>query len=402
MPRQNGKGEIILVRELAGLVLFGERLIIHSAHEYKTAAEGFLRIQQVFENVDWLRRLVKTIRTSHGEEGIELKNGNRLRFLARSKGSGRGFTADCIINDEAMYLGAPSMAAMLPTLSSRPNPQVWYLGSAGTEESTQFASIRVRGTSGNPGRLTYNEWSWPEGADPTDPRNHAMANPAMNIRISGAYIVNEQETLPSVEFSRERGGVWTDGKVDPPIDPYVWGQRMDRRSAAGEVIAFAVDMAPDRSSAAIGSASIRMEDMSRQHLELIDYRSGTRWLVDRMQELHESWGPVAWVLDPGGPAGALMPELMAAGFDLRLLKTAEASRACGTLQVAVQEDLVRHIGQPALDTAIGGAASRPVGDSWLFSRKDSTDICPLVAVTYAKFGLDEYIAEGLNPADNVW
>jgi hypothetical protein len=36
-PRQNGKGSILEARELAGLFLFGEKKITHSAHEAKTA-----------------------------------------------------------------------------------------------------------------------------------------------------------------------------------------------------------------------------------------------------------------------------------------------------------------------------------------------------------------------------
>src|SRR5512135_2349968 len=37
VPRQNGKGGVLEARELAGLFLFDERLILHSAHEFKTA-----------------------------------------------------------------------------------------------------------------------------------------------------------------------------------------------------------------------------------------------------------------------------------------------------------------------------------------------------------------------------
>jgi hypothetical protein len=37
VPRQNGKGSILEARELAGLFLFDERLILHSAHEFETA-----------------------------------------------------------------------------------------------------------------------------------------------------------------------------------------------------------------------------------------------------------------------------------------------------------------------------------------------------------------------------
>jgi hypothetical protein len=41
VARQNGKGSILEARELAGLFLLGERLIIHSAHEFATSLEAF-------------------------------------------------------------------------------------------------------------------------------------------------------------------------------------------------------------------------------------------------------------------------------------------------------------------------------------------------------------------------
>jgi hypothetical protein len=44
VPRQNGKGTILEARELAGLFLLGERLLIHSAHEQDTSLEHFRRL----------------------------------------------------------------------------------------------------------------------------------------------------------------------------------------------------------------------------------------------------------------------------------------------------------------------------------------------------------------------
>ncbi len=38
ISRQNGKGTVLEVRELGGLFVLGEELIIHTAHEFKTAA----------------------------------------------------------------------------------------------------------------------------------------------------------------------------------------------------------------------------------------------------------------------------------------------------------------------------------------------------------------------------
>src|SRR3954470_3723323 len=99
VPRQNGKGAILEAIEIADMFLFGAQLVIHTAHEFKTAQEAFRRVLFLVENTDALRKRVDRVRTSHGDEGIELKNGARLRFLARSGGSGRGFSCDRLIYD---------------------------------------------------------------------------------------------------------------------------------------------------------------------------------------------------------------------------------------------------------------------------------------------------------------
>jgi hypothetical protein len=67
----------------------------------------------LIENIPELDAKVAKVFTSHGSEGIELKNGNRLRFIARSAGSGRGFSAQSIYLDEAYTLTQAQMAAML-------------------------------------------------------------------------------------------------------------------------------------------------------------------------------------------------------------------------------------------------------------------------------------------------
>jgi hypothetical protein len=145
VSRQNGKGAILEARELAGLYLLGERLIMHSAHEFPTSLEAFRRILFWVENNDDLRKRVKKVVFNHGEEGIEMLNGQRLRFRTRTKGGGRGFTGDCLILDEAMILKQEAVASLLPTLSARPNPQIWYTGSAGNLESQQLGRVRKRG-----------------------------------------------------------------------------------------------------------------------------------------------------------------------------------------------------------------------------------------------------------------
>src|SRR5882757_8706381 len=172
VARQNGKGAIIEARELAGLFLFGERLMIHSAHEYKTAQEAFLRIKATIDNSDDLRSRVRKIPTGHGDEAVVLMDGRRLKFMARTRTSGRGFTGDTIILDEAQELPSTAIAAVLPTLSARPNPQVIYTGTvpAPENDAEHFTIVRDRGRSGTSKSLAWLEWSPGEEWEDLDDR----------------------------------------------------------------------------------------------------------------------------------------------------------------------------------------------------------------------------------------
>ncbi len=205
VARQNGKGSVLEALELAALFLLPDvRLILHSAHEFKTAAEAFLRVRALIEDNPRFSRQVSRIRTAAGAEAVELKNGKRLRFVARSGGSGRGFTSDLVILDEAYKLGDQEMAALLPTLSARPDPQVWYTSTAGNRDSIQLGRVRERGLTGADPSLAFLEWSVPDVHDPADPACWAQANPGLGIRITAEYIEREMAALGADAFARER------------------------------------------------------------------------------------------------------------------------------------------------------------------------------------------------------
>ena len=206
VARQNGKGTILEALELAALFLFPDvRLILHSAHEFKTAAEAFLRIRALVEDHPEFERKISRIRTATGAEAIELKNGKRLRFVARSAGSGRGFTSDLVILDEAYKLGDQEMAALLPTLSARPDPQVWYTSTAGDIDSIQLGRVRGRGLAGGDQSLAFMEWSVdPDRYRPDDRREWYRANPGLGIRIAEEYVEREMAALGPEAFARER------------------------------------------------------------------------------------------------------------------------------------------------------------------------------------------------------
>lgn len=139
VPRQNGKGAILEARELFGLFLDPTcKLITHTAHRFDTALDHFRRMRALIEGTPDLLAEVKDnghgidgpsgIKDSNGKESIELRDGARLNFKARSKGSGRGFSGDLVVLDEAFWL--MDLGSLVPSLSARPNPQLWLTSSA--------------------------------------------------------------------------------------------------------------------------------------------------------------------------------------------------------------------------------------------------------------------------------
>jgi phage terminase large subunit-like protein len=402
VPRQNGKGSVLEARELAGLFLLGEMLILHSAHEFKTSQEGFRRILSLIQQTPELERRVARVRTSHGEEGIELKSGARLRFVARSTGSGRGFSGDCVILDEAYNLSAEAMAALLPTLSARPNPQLWYTSSAGMASSDQLRRLRERGIAGTSARLAYFEWSADPGLSPDDRAAWVQANPALGIRIPGEFVEAERDAMPDSEFGRERLGHWFDAAAETVIDMQVWSRLVDADSVPVDPVVFAVDTTPDRSAAAIAVCGRREDGLL--HVEVIDHRNGTAWAPARLRELQERWHPLAVVLDPGGPAGSLIPAVEAVGIEPYLTGSREVAQACGAFYDAVMDEpaAIRHIDQPVFNAALAGAKQRPLGEAWAWSRRNSSiDISPLVAATLALHGFAVHSQLDDGPP-NVW
>lgn len=431
VPRQNGKNAILEARELAGLFLFGEELILHSAHEFKTGAEGFLRIRALIEGSAAMSRRVATIRTAHGDEGIELKatptiitgargrqvtrsKRQRLRFVARTSGSGRGFSGDVVILDEAFNLPDAVISALMPTMSARPNPQLWYTSSPVNQEEhphgVVLARVRERGLRGDDPSLAYFEWSADADAyasDPrgtaTDPGQWAAANPGLGYRISAEHVAREQRSMAAKSFQVERLSIgdWpaTDGDLDRVVDAEVWAALADPGSTVGDLLVFAPDANPERTSASIAVVGAREDGLT--HGEIIERRPGTGWVPGRLVELIERWRPAAVVVDPSGPGGAWLPVLQESGIEPVLVSGREMAQACGGWYEAVTEHgTFRHLDQDALNDALTGAKTRPLGDAWAWARRTSTvDISPLVALTLAHYG---YVTAVKVPDQILW
>ena len=100
-PRQNGKSSTLLARIMLGLAL-GEQ-IAYTAHRVDSAQEVFRGLVSLVEASSEIAPLLQRVIYSNGKESIWLNNGGRCVFGTRSSRTGRGFSLDLWVADEAHY-----------------------------------------------------------------------------------------------------------------------------------------------------------------------------------------------------------------------------------------------------------------------------------------------------------
>lgn len=419
VARQNGKGAVLEALGLFWLFGTGERLIGHTAHEYRTAMEAFRRIVFLIENTDWMRKKVKKIINTNGEEGVELLNGQRLRFLARSKGAGRGFSFPKLIWDEAYALTEEQQEAQLPTLSAMLNAQIWLTSSPPLTSDTGGPLFKARRNAGKGG--AFMDYGLAGSLDKLEEVNlddvaaWLQANPNAPERISVEAMQRERVAMGDRGFARERLCIW------PPdleqgylvISEQQWKAMEDPASGTDGEAALvgrpcvAPDVSPRIGGTVPASVSLASKRQDgKTHIELIKTFSGTDGVIAALVKLHLTTKAVI-AIDPGSPAGSLLADLQAAlrAMDIDpdaviiTMAARDVAQAFGMIYDAATRPIseprtVVHLGQDELTLAVGGADKRPVGDGHAWDRRTAAvDITGLVGCTHALWGLAKMPAE---------
>lgn len=410
-PRQNGKGEVLLARELFGLFVLGEMLIVHSAHEFKTSARHFQRLEAAIrKNPDLLASVERSdkgaqrmvgFRYTHGDETITLQNGARIEFRTRTKSGLKGVDdVALLVLDEAQILSEWAHGTMVPTLrasKAERGPQLVYAGNAPDQAKDDHAivwtRVRERAIAGDDPSLVYHEYSLDFDSPDEVPEEIARdpvfwreVNWAMvRGRVTEAHMEKEIRLLGWRQFITELLNVGdypvTDGSVERIISDEDWEACEDIDSVLADPICLAFDVSPDRRTS-IAACGVNAE--GKWHVEVVHCRAGTGWVAERLVELYANHDVLEVVCDGFGPSGSIAARIDEAGVPVRRLKTGEYADACGLFADHVSEGKVRHIGQDELTTAVRGARARPLVDRWAWSRsKSKVDPGPLIAVTLA-------------------
>ena len=393
VPRQNGKNAVLEMVELFKVCVQG-RKVLHTAHEVKTCRKAFLRLKSFFEQPEKypeLAAMVLSIRATNGQECIQLGRRDEagdmvpagsVEFIARSKSSGRGFTVDDVVCDEAQEMTDEQLEVLRSTNSAAPsgNPQFLMTGTPTPPTSPGTVFERTRRSA-------------IEVGDVTDMGRVEATNPALGYRLQESVIEGELASMEPAGFARERLGWWVDRGASALISEQEWeALAIDPRDtpagAYPDKKAFGVKFSPDGAKMAVAVAVLKPD--GGVHVELVDggYRpasAGVRWITDFLCDPDRRRGTAAVAVDGKGGASVLADQLSHAKYPPRKVMTPGANgviAASTMLLESVRDGTLTHIAQPALDASATGSARRDIGSQggWSF---DGDESCPIEAASLA-------------------
>ena len=402
VPRQNGKNAVLEMIELYFLVVL-HRKILHTAHEVKTARKAFLRLAGFFENDrQWpeLAALVKEIRRTNGQEAVVLHNGGSIEFIARSRGSGRGYTVDVLVCDEAQELTDEQLEALLPTISSAPSgdPQQIYTGTppGPTSPGTVFRRMRAAGIARKDPRLSWVEWSVAEVGDIYDRHRVAATNPALGIRLQMSVIDDELGQMTPEGYARERLGWWSDhGHTPPAIPKPLWDACKVDKAPTGGKPSFGVKFSTDGERVSLAAAVAHGESVHVEVIAQLPAASAMLGGKPLAEWLAEKWRSASCiVVDGKSGSGALEADLVRLRVPTRAIRRPTVDQVVTAHKQfldGVVAGQVSHIGQAELNAAVLVATKREIGKlgGWGWQPIGDGDVLDLEAATLAAWGVKQ-------------
>lgn len=419
VSRQQGKGEILQVYDLAHLYLWpkpdGEpKVIVQTAHEFGTIEAHYRKLKRRIMSTPWLRRQLKGggIESARGISGIstgmgrrifELANGNLLVLQTRTGSAGIGLTVDILGVDEAQESPGETMEALLFTQDGVPNTQVLYTGTAPTEtqDGEHFEGVRDRGRAKTYPRTGWSEFS-PDGSDDPDVaeairsddrRVWAQSSPALGRRTTEADIEDKLEALRANPdgFRKQRLSIWPDRRPEADVsandvDMARWrDSATDARLGVGAVLAVSLGRGGGYSSIC---GAWRMPD-GRILLEHLATFERTLWVPAQLNALRARLKASAVVLDERNCA-PIISDLESAGIKPIKMTTLEVGAAFELTVETINAGGAAHPGQEELTLSLKHATPRVMGRGGLstWEQSDPTEPVTLTqAMTLALWGV---------------
>ena len=403
VARQNGKTHV--VKTIIKWALFRQRLkyILGAAQTKNDAKELWEEIVQECEEHPQLRKRMRRTTFNNGSEALRARWGT-YRIAGLDRKAGRGKTANLLFMDELREhkswegWSALSSTTLSPVfglnltasnagdwrsvvLNSLRDGAVAALGSEGTEDAT----------------VGVFEWSADPEMDVGDRRGWCQANPDLGHgRMTERDIMAEFEAKSEPEFRTENLCQRVDDleEFEPEVAPERWAELVDREPVPLGESCLAVNVSPGADAWSVAAA---VKTARGVHVEIGRHEPGTvEEMVRFIKAAVASGDPVAVVIPRNSPAAVLERPLADAGIEPEMMTFPQMKRATAEMLKRIADGTVTHGGDSRLSDAVAVAATKAfdAGSTVAWSEKMSDgDISPLVAATYAGWGLGEFSAD---------
>lgn len=382
IPRQNGKNEIVSIRELWG-IQHGER-ILHTAHRTATSRSAWERLKRFLDDAGIDHKDSGAL----GQERIRIKaTGGEVSFRTRSNAGGLGESYDLLIIDEAQEYTEAQESALKYTIAASMNPQNLFCGTPPTmiSSGTVFMNMRNQILTTGLEDTGWAEWSVDSMKDPSDVEAWYATNPSLGLRLTERTI--KREIGPDqLDFNIQRLGYWVRYNLKSEISKVEWDELKCEKVPALRSKIFAGIKYSKTSTVAL-SIAVRAFD-GRIFIESIDcrpVRAGVEWIVSFLAKLD-----LKTVVVDGDSGKQLLTEAMKDAGLHQPLKTStqDVIAACASFEQRMATKELTHMGQPSLMQSATNCEKRSIGSNGGFGYKsinDSVDVALLDSAILAQW-----------------
>lgn len=379
IPRQNGKGEVLTMREFWGL-LHGER-IIHTAHRTPTSHSAFVRLVDILTSAGYVElgrkkkdeippeKSFKSTK-QFGLEQIMLTDGGSIVFRTRSEAGGLGESFDLLIVDEAQEYTTTQQGALMYTIAASSNPQTIMCGTPPTlvSKGTVFVKLRNEVLSGHRKETGWAEWStYTEPKDLLDEDTLYETNPSLGQRLQLRTIRNE-DTSDKLDFIIQRLGHWHTYNLKSEITEKDWMHlKVNGVPEFTGKLSVGIKFGSDNLNTSM-SIAVKTRD-GKIFAEAIDCQpqmNGFDWVIRFIKQ-----GYISNVVIDGKGKSELLKEALASvktEYKPKILipSTAEAITAYSAFRQSIDTENICHNGQPSVTQAVANCEKRMIGINGAF------------------------------------
>ena len=368
VPRRNGKNEIVVMREMWGLM--NDEHILHTAHRTTTSKAAWERLCKLLDKagIDY-----KSVRAT-GRECVYIKGcEGRVDFRTRTATGGLGEGFDLLVIDEAQEYTSDQESALKYVVTDSKNPQTIFCGTPPTPISsgTVFTKFRQSMLAGAVSDAGWAEWSVDKLSDVRDRELWYQCNPSLGTVFTERSVLGEVGD-DDVDFNIQRLGLWLQYNQKSAISKTEWEElKVVILPKLKGPLYVGVKYGKDGTNVSMSIAVKTKDDrIFVEAIDCVEVRKGTRWITDFISKANVS----KVVVDGANGQPILQKAMKDEHLKSPILPTVkEIISANSSFEQALTSQTICHMNQPSLAQSVCNCEKRAIGSNGGFGFKSLKD-----------------------------